>query len=74
MPPSTLVPPQDPVPLEEFDEWVQCSVPGIKADMTAVNLTASEKVRGSRGACGRCSTLLGACFCLGLAPAPPLLG
>ncbi|EFN56795.1 hypothetical protein CHLNCDRAFT_57507 [Chlorella variabilis] len=34
---------QHPVPLSQFDEWVQCKVPGIKADLTAVNLTDAEK-------------------------------
>lgn len=34
---------QDPVPLDKFDDWIQCSVPGIKADLTAVNLTAADK-------------------------------
>jgi hypothetical protein len=34
---------QDPVPLSQFDDWVQCKVPGVKADLTAVNLTEAEK-------------------------------
>lgn len=34
---------QDPVPLDQFDSWVECKVPGVKADLTAVNLTAADK-------------------------------
>lgn len=25
---------QDPVPLDQFDDWVQCKVPGVKADLS----------------------------------------
>ncbi|PRW60034.1 hypothetical protein C2E21_1569 [Chlorella sorokiniana] len=34
---------QDPVPLDRFDAWQQCKVTGVKADLTAVNLTAADK-------------------------------
>lgn len=34
---------QDPVPLDQFDAWQQCKMPGVKADLTAVNLTAADK-------------------------------
>lgn len=43
LPPPIRLAAQDPVPLSQFDEWVQCDVPGVKADLTAVNLTAAEK-------------------------------
>lgn len=32
--PALLDAAQDPVPLDKFDDWIQCSVPGIKADLT----------------------------------------
>lgn len=31
------------MPLDQFDTWQQCKVPGVKADLTAVNLTAADK-------------------------------
>ena len=34
---------QDPVPLDQFDSWVQCGVPGVKADLSAVNLPPAAK-------------------------------
>ncbi|KAL4431616.1 hypothetical protein ABPG77_001458 [Micractinium sp. CCAP 211/92] len=34
---------QNPVPLSQFDAWQQCNVTGVKADLTAVNLTEAEK-------------------------------
>lgn len=33
-PPRVPLGVQDPVPLDKFDDWIQCSVPGIKADLT----------------------------------------
>jgi outer membrane biosynthesis protein TonB len=34
---------QDPVPLSQFDAWSKCKVPGVKANLTAVKLTAEQK-------------------------------
>ncbi len=31
------------MPLDQFDAWQQCKIPGVKADLTAVNLTAADK-------------------------------
>jgi hypothetical protein len=34
---------QDPVPLDKFDEWIDCKTPGVKADLSAVKLTDEQK-------------------------------
>ncbi|KAL4434794.1 hypothetical protein ABPG77_005321 [Micractinium sp. CCAP 211/92] len=40
---------QDPVPLSKFDAWYTptCRIPGVKADLSAVNLTAAQLAEGA---------------------------
>ncbi|KAL4423899.1 hypothetical protein ABPG75_001200 [Micractinium tetrahymenae] len=40
---------QDPVPLDKFDAWYTptCRIPGVKADLSAVNLTAAQLAEGA---------------------------
>lgn len=40
---------QSPVPADQFADWwgAGCTVPGVKADLSAVNLTAAQKAEGA---------------------------
>ena len=48
-PPQPPPAPQDPVPLDKFDEWIDCHTPGVKADLSGAWVGAG---RGRAGRCG----------------------